>query len=153
MPKVGLAVERNQVAALFPDIAVVKLQAAIVHPIENEIEIRTIVWLSANIEVMGDATLSEPLGAICCIVAAIDGPEVTEPQHLAATRAVSHIRHEQPTLARHPFERTVEVRSVKEGNPLQPENGVVGDGAVAWDNVKNGSAQDPPRFGEPAVSH
>ncbi len=129
--QIGVAVEREFLAALLLDHAVADIDAAIFHRIEVETEIGAGPHFAAKFQRMRRAPQREVLDAIERVVAAADGPIVCQPEHLAVDGAVPDVGSEETALARQRLQRFVIGREIKDRHLLDPKHSVVSDGAVA----------------------
>src|ERR1019366_5174060 len=127
-------------------------RAAVLHSVQNGVEIGAGARIAAEIHVMREPPRRVILNQVSQIVTAFDGPEVTDPQHESALRAVSDIGCEETALARLPFERMVEERRVEQRYLPQQEHGAVSQGALAGDDIELGTGHPPPRVRHFAVS-
>jgi len=75
-------------------------RAPVLDAVQNGVEIGALRGLAAEIHVMRETPGSVVLNQVGQIVAAFDGPEVTDPQHESALRAVSDVGRQETALAR-----------------------------------------------------
>src|ERR1035437_1033506 len=126
-------------------------RAAVLHPVQNGVEIGAFARLAAEVHVMRKTPGSVVLNQVSQIVTAFDGPVVTDPQHEAALRAVSDVGGEETALARLPLERMVEEGRVEQRHLPQEDHGAVSDGALSGDDIELGTGHPPPRVRHFAV--
>ena len=135
----------------FRDAAVVELQPAVLDAVEHGVEIGALARLAPQFHVVGKAALREVLHPVRCVIAAVDGPVVGQPDHEAPAGAVADIRHQESAPARRLFERFVKHRRVEHREFAQAEDRPVRDRPIARHDVELGAAESPPWRGHFAV--
>src|SRR6202042_2235694 len=100
-------------ATLLLNHAVANVDTAILHRVEVQVEIGAGPHFTTHFERAGGASLGEVLNAIERIVAAADGPIVSQTEHFAEGGAVSDVGSEETTLARQLLERFVIDREIE----------------------------------------
>ena len=145
LAEIALAHRQQAEAAEFLRRSARVRHALVLHAGDDHIVVRAGLRLAAEIDVMHEAARRVVLRAIGEVVAAVDRPEITGMHHPAAPRAVPHQRQQEAALARLLLERVVEERRVEERHVAHNEHAVVGNRALAGNNVETLAAQTPPR--------
>src|SRR5579862_9920654 len=91
----GMAVESELLAALFLNHATANIDPAIFHRVQVETEIGAGPYLAAHFERVSGPAQREVLNPVQRIVAAADGPVVSQPEHLAVQRTMSDVGSEE----------------------------------------------------------
>src|ERR1700689_4966781 len=111
-----------------------------------ESEIRAGRDFSTKIDGAGQAAQAVIHAFIAQIVAAIDGPIVSQAEELAIQRTPSEAGGQKAALARQPLERFVESGEIKERHPREIKGGVIADGAIMRNDIELGGLEPPPRL-------
>ena len=124
LPCAGEAVARRfQNAAPFCD-------AAILHAVENDVEIRVLRGTAAEIDVVGIAALREVLEDVGGVHGAANRLEITQAEKEAARRAVADVRRQESALAGFGFERLVKPGEEEDRNSAEVVNRVMRHGVI-----------------------
>ena len=98
--QVGLADDVEAQAAVGRRVGPAAGHAAVLHAVQDGIEIRAGLGLAAEIHVMGEGVGGEVLESIGEVVAAVDGPIISQPDHEAALGVGRDIGKEKAAAAR-----------------------------------------------------
>src|SRR5947207_9620282 len=77
MAEIGLAYRVNAGSTLFAQTAVILFQAAVLHCVEDGVEVRSLARLAAQIEVVSESSLGKVLDPVGRVIASINCPKIS----------------------------------------------------------------------------
>src|SRR6202167_105435 len=109
-----------------------------------ESEIRAGRDFSTKIDGAGQAAQAVIHAFIAQIVAAIDGPIVSQAEKLAVERAAAEAGRQKTAFTRQPLECFVESGEIEERHARKVKGGVVADRAIMRNDIELGGLEPPP---------
>src|SRR5439155_10340971 len=86
---------------------------AVLHPVEDQVEVRLLARLATKIDMVGVAARAEVLEYVRGVIAPVDRPVVTSREHEPSLVTMRKVRSQYPALPGLLLQRFEEVRKVK----------------------------------------